>query len=77
MKKSNQKRKTGLRRGGFTLIELRDGKERQMLSAIETSSEEGMTTMNKSLADLVKRRLITQREAALYSPDREALLRFL
>lgn len=33
--------------------------------------------MNKFLADLVKRRLITQKEAALYSPDREALLRFL
>lgn len=56
---------------------IRDGKERQMLSAIETGSEEGMTTMNKSLADLVKRRLISQKEAALYSPDREALLRFL
>lgn len=56
---------------------IRDGKERQMLSAIETSSEEGMTTMNKSLADLVKRRLITQKEAGLYSPDREALRRFL
>lgn len=56
---------------------IRDGKERQMLSAIETSSEDGMTTMNKSLAELVKRLLITQKEAALYSPDREALKRFL
>jgi len=56
---------------------IRDGKERQMLSTIETSSEDGMTTMNKSLADLVKRRLITQKEAALYTPDSEALGRFL
>ncbi len=56
---------------------IRDGKERQMLSTIETSSDEGMTTMNKSLAELIKRRLITQKEAALYSPDREALRRFL
>lgn len=56
---------------------IRDGKERQMLSAIETGSDEGMTTMNKSLADLVKRRLITQKDAALYSLDREALKRFL
>jgi len=56
---------------------IRDGKERQMLSAIETSSEEGMTTMNKSLADLVKRRLITQKEAALHAPDSDALRRFL
>lgn len=56
---------------------IRDGKERQMLSAIETGSDEGMTTMNKSLADLVKRRHISQKEAALYSPDRDALSRFL
>lgn len=55
---------------------IRDGKERQMLSAIETSSDEGMTTMSKSLADLVKRRLISQNEAALYTSDKEALKRF-
>jgi len=55
---------------------IRDRKERQMLSAIETNSAEGMTTMNKSLADLVKRRLITRKEAGLYTPDREALGRF-
>ncbi len=55
---------------------IRDGKERQMLSAIETSSDDGMTTMNKSLADLVKRRLISQNEAALYTSDKEALKRF-
>ncbi|MEM7011505.1 MAG: PilT/PilU family type 4a pilus ATPase [Verrucomicrobiota bacterium] len=55
---------------------IRDGKERQMLSAIETGSDEGMTTMNKSLVDLVKRRLITQKEAGLYTPDRDALKRF-
>ncbi len=56
---------------------IRDGKERQMLSTIETSSDDGMTTMNKSLSELVKRRLISQKEAALYTSDREALMRFL
>ncbi len=56
---------------------IRDGKERQMLSTIETGADEGMTTMNKSLASLVKQRHITQKEAALYTADSDALRRFL
>jgi twitching motility protein PilT len=54
---------------------IRDSKERQMLSLLETGSELGMTTMNKSLADLVRKHLITLDEAALYSPDKDGLMR--
>jgi Tfp pilus assembly pilus retraction ATPase PilT len=36
-----------------------------------------MTTMNKSLAQMVKRHQVTIEEAMLYSPDRDALLRIV
>lgn len=54
---------------------IRDKKERQMLSLLETGSSLGMTTMNKSLVELIKKHLITLDEATLYSPDKEGLLR--
>lgn len=56
---------------------IRDHKERQLPSLLETGTAQGMTTMNGSLAELVRRRVITASEALLYSPDREALLRHL
>lgn len=56
---------------------IRDGKERQMRSTIETSYADGMITMNKSLVELMKQRKITAREAALYCNDKEALLKLM
>ncbi len=56
---------------------IRDGKERQMLSTIETSYVDGMITMNKSLVELMKQRKITAREAALFSSDKDALIKLL
>ncbi len=56
---------------------IRDKKERQMLSTLETSSGDGMTTMNKSLIKLVRDRKITKSEAILYSPDKDAILNLL
>jgi len=56
---------------------IRDKKERQMLSTLETSSSDGMTTMNKSLIKLVRDRKITKSEAILYSPDKDTILNLL
>lgn len=56
---------------------IRDSKERQMLSLLETGAELGMTTMNRSLAELVKKHLITLDEATLYSPDKDGLMRVI
>jgi twitching motility protein PilT len=56
---------------------IRDNKERQMLSLLETGSELGMTTMNRSLADLVRKHLLTLDEATLYSPDKDGLMRVM
>ena len=56
---------------------IRDGKERQLLSLLETGSAQGMTTMTASLAQLVHRRVIPPEEALRHAPDREALLRAL
>ena len=56
---------------------IRDGKERQLLSLIETGSAQGMATMTASLAQLVHRRLVSPEEALRHAPDREALLRHL
>ncbi len=56
---------------------IRDGKERQLLSLIETGAAHGMATMTASLAQLVQRRIISPEEALRHAPDREALLRVL
>lgn len=56
---------------------IRDGKERQIPSSMETGSKEGMTTMNKSLAELVRRHLVPLCEALQYSPDRDGMMRLL
>jgi twitching motility protein PilT len=46
---------------------IRENKVYQIDLVIETSSEEGMVSLNRSLANLVKRREITQENAFLYS----------
>ncbi len=56
---------------------VRDGKERQLPSLLETGAAQGMATLNASLAQLVHRRIVTPAEAALHTPDPQALLRLL
>lgn len=48
---------------------IRDNAIHQIPQVIETSSQEGMISMNKSLSNLVKQRLINTEQAMLYSPD--------
>jgi twitching motility protein PilT len=54
---------------------IRDRKERQLPSLIELGGEQGMTTMNGSLMEIVRRRHITLSEARRYSNDPDALER--
>ena len=56
---------------------IRDHKERQLFSLIETGSEYGMMTMNSSLERLVREHRITIKDALRCSPDKEALQRTL
>jgi twitching motility protein PilT len=48
---------------------IREKKIYQIDLVIETSLQEGMTTLNRSLADLVKRREISLENAELYSSN--------
>ncbi|MFZ2192813.1 MAG: type IV pilus twitching motility protein PilT [Candidatus Moraniibacteriota bacterium] len=58
---------------------IRENKSYQIANVIETGSGEGMITMDKSLADLVRRGLISLEVAQAYSSDRknfETILRY-
>jgi len=48
---------------------IREGKTHQVDMVIETGSEEGMITLNRSLADLVKRGLISQEHSEIHSAN--------
>lgn len=48
---------------------IREGKIHQIDMVIETSAEEGMISLNRSLAELVRQGLITWENAELYSPS--------
>lgn len=48
---------------------IREGKTHQIDMVIETSSEEGMISLNRSLSALVKQKLISLENAQLYSPN--------
>ena len=50
---------------------IRENKSYQISNVIETGSSEGMITMDKSLADLVRRGLISLEVAQSYSSDRK------
>ena len=52
---------------------IREGKTHQIDMVIETSSEEGMISLNRSLADLVKQKLISLENAQLYSTNTSEL----
>ncbi|MCH8979116.1 MAG: type IV pilus twitching motility protein PilT [Armatimonadetes bacterium] len=54
---------------------VREGKTHQMYSVIETSSNVGMVTMDKSLADLVKQAMVSYEEALMRSVDKETFAR--
>lgn len=48
---------------------IREGKLHQINMIIETSANEGMITLNRSLADLVQRRVISLEAAEIHSPN--------
>jgi twitching motility protein PilT len=52
---------------------IREGKTHQIDLVIQTSREQGMIPLNKSLSDLVKEGIISLEEAELYSSDKEEL----
>ena len=56
---------------------IRDGKLHQVQGMIETGKKFGMHTLNSSLADLVNRGLVTQKNALERSTDKEGLGRLL
>ncbi|MFA5962302.1 MAG: PilT/PilU family type 4a pilus ATPase [Parcubacteria group bacterium] len=58
---------------------IRENKSYQIGNVIETSSQEGMVTMDKSLADLVRRGLVSLEVATSYARDQknfETLLKY-
>jgi twitching motility protein PilT len=52
---------------------IREGKSHQINLVIETSKEQGMISLNHSLADLVKQGIIALEEAESYSTNKEEL----
>ncbi len=56
---------------------IREEKIHQIYSAIQSGSKYGMQTMNQSLADLVKRKLITREDALNRSTNPEELVQLL
>jgi len=56
---------------------IREGKTFQIPSVIETSTQEGMQTMDKALADLYRRGQITMEEALSRTLDKAAFQRLL
>lgn len=53
------------------------GKSRQLYSTIESSTAEGMQTLDQSLVDLILRKLISETTAFRYCTDRKTLERLL
>jgi len=56
---------------------IREGKIRQLNSILQTSKEEGMITLDQSLADLVKRGKIVSEEALTVAVNKEDFQSFL
>jgi twitching motility protein PilT len=48
---------------------IRENKTFQIRSVLQTGAAQGMTQMDASLADLVKRRVVTREEAARHAED--------
>lgn len=56
---------------------IREGKTYQIESSIQTGAKYGMKTMDMSLAELYKKKIITQEDALNSAVDREMLLRLI
>jgi len=56
---------------------IREGKTHQIESSIQTGGKFGMKTMDIALADLYKKKIISQEEALNHAIDREMLLRLI
>ena len=56
---------------------IREGKTFQLPSVIQTGVKEGMQTIEQSLSDLVLSGRVTQEEALLKAPDKEAFIKFI
>ncbi|QOX63042.1 type IV pilus twitching motility protein PilT [Anoxybacterium hadale] len=56
---------------------IREGKTHMLDSSIQTGNKYGMKSMDMSLAELVKKGLISEDEANLYCVDKEMLRKFL
>jgi twitching motility protein PilT len=54
---------------------IREGKTHQMYSVIETSSNVGMQTMDRSLAELVRQAMVSYEECMMRSVDKETFSR--
>jgi twitching motility protein PilT len=52
---------------------IREGKVHQIAAMMETGTKDGMRTMNQSLAELLRRQVITQEQALARSSDPEGL----
>jgi twitching motility protein PilT len=56
---------------------IREGKTHQLVNAIETDGDAGMTSMNRVLADLVKQGFISGSDALENAIDRESIHHYL
>ena len=56
---------------------IREGKNHQILSAMQTGGEFGMQTMDAALVDLLRRNIISREEAERRSSSPEELRRLL
>ncbi|HEY8109116.1 MAG TPA: type IV pilus twitching motility protein PilT [Patescibacteria group bacterium] len=56
---------------------IREGKTHQIPSAIQTSAEQGMVSMEKALAERIQQGLIKYEDAILYANDRKTLSKFV
>ena len=55
---------------------IREGKTHQIFSSIQTSGKEGMQTMDQSIMELLKQRLISFDEAFKHAADKEIFQKF-
>jgi twitching motility protein PilT len=56
---------------------IRDGRSHEISSVIQTSSQEGMIDLDRSLAELVRRGEVTLEHAYEHSMDRKTFERYL
>jgi twitching motility protein PilT len=56
---------------------IREGKTFQLPSVIQLGSKDGMQTLNGTLADLVKKRVVTLEEACMKTGNEDGLLKLV